>query len=59
VTRNARRKAIGYLRDYIASTHPDLAANFALTEFVMAIRFFRLAHFSVNWMLPGVLAGIR
>ena len=33
VTRNARRKAIGYLRDYIASTHPDLAANFALMEF--------------------------
>ena len=33
VTRNARRKAIGYLRDYIASAHPDLAANFALMEF--------------------------
>jgi hypothetical protein len=33
VTTNARRKAIGYLRDYIASSHPDLAANFALMEF--------------------------
>ena len=33
VTTNARRKAIGYLRDYIASTHSDLAANFGLMEF--------------------------
>jgi hypothetical protein len=33
VTTNARRKAIGYLHDYIASAHSDLAANFALMEF--------------------------
>lgn len=33
VTTNARRKAIAYLNDYIASSHPDLTANFALMEF--------------------------
>ena len=33
VTANARRKAIAYLHEYIASSHSDLAANFALMEF--------------------------
>jgi hypothetical protein len=33
VTTNANRKAIGYLRDYIASSHSDLAGDLAFLEF--------------------------
>jgi len=32
VTTNARRKAIGYLGDYIASSHSDLAGDLAFLE---------------------------
>ncbi len=33
VTTNATRKAIGYLRDYITSSHSDLAGDLAFLEF--------------------------
>ena len=53
VTANARRKAIGYLRDYIASAHSDLTANFALMEFCDG-----LTDFS-DWLTSALLGCSR
>ena len=53
VTANARRKAIAYLNDYIASSHPDLAANLALMEFSDG-----LADFS-DWLTSALIGCSR
>jgi hypothetical protein len=53
VTTNARRKAIGFLRDYIASEHSDLAANFALMEFCDGITDFS------DWLTSALLGCSR
>jgi hypothetical protein len=46
---NARRKAVGYLNEYIASSHPELAANFSLMAFSDG-----LADFS-DWLTSALI----
>ena len=53
VTTNARRRAIGYLRDYIASSHSDLAANFTLMEFCDGLSDF------ADWLTSSLIGSSR